>query len=296
VSASGATSGTSPTAHRRFDALLALAERYTPRVVETDGNYSDWRVAGPALVTLCLRALEGIFHLPSPRHRVAAECVARSLVDFGVTFAWLAAPSDDQARTDRMMRFERDEFQKRLQADRRYTETLPARSEVYEDLIRRGLMPSHLVDDAVHARIAEINAAGGPKGMPPLFDRAIEADRVWVHELPILREQPLANVYASLYAALSMTAHASVSAVDRVVIGQPPQLLVGALRPLGSERGPYDIACSFVAVVLLMASRRLGWPPEAEVYDAAIGQQSDVIGVERAIPHDPDRHTSLGGA
>jgi hypothetical protein len=171
-----------------------------------------------------------------------------------------------------MVRFERDEWLKRDQADRRYTTTLPRRSDLYRELIEGGQMPSHLVEEAARARIAEIREGDGPKGMPPLLDRAIEADVVWTQELEVLRAQPLANVYASLYASLSMKAHASVSAVNRVVVGDPPRLLVGYPEPMGAEEGPYDIACSLLGIVLLIASRRLGWPPWEESYAAAIGQ------------------------
>lgn len=271
-------------AHRRVDAILGLAERYLPRVVDTDGTYSDWRVAAPALVALCVRSLEAIFQLPPPRHIVAAETVTRSLVDYSITFAWLAAPTDEAERAERMVRFERDEFLKREQADRRYTTTLPQRSDLYRELIESGRMPSHLIEEETRARITAIRGGDGPKGMPPLLDRAIEADVVWTKELDVLSTQPLANVYASLYASLSMTAHASVTAVDRVVVGDPPKLLVGYPEPLGDRSGPYDIACSLAGVVLLIASLRLGWPPEEESYAAAVGEPaSGTVDFRRAI-------------
>ena len=279
-------------AHRRVDAILGLAERYLPRVVETDGTYSDWRVAGPALVALCVRSLEAIFQGPPPRHIVAAETITRSLVDYSITFAWLAAPKEETERAERMVRYERDEFLKRDQADRRYTTTLPRRSDLYRELIESGQMPSHLVNEETRARIVAIREADGSKGMPPLLDRAIEADVVWTKELDVLSTQPLANVYASLYASLSMTAHASVTAVDRVVVGEPPSLLVSYPEPLGDRSGPYDIACSLVGVVLLIASRRLGWPPEEDSYAAAVGQPaSGTMDFRRAMV-DETRPTS----
>ena len=240
-------------------------------------------------MSLCSNQLESVFHLPPPRHRVSAETLTRSLVDYAITFAWLAAPTDRDVRSDRLARFERDEWGKRAQADKRYTTVLPERADRYRDLIARGRMPSGLLNAESRARLEEIQQAGGPLGMPPLIDRAIEADEVWTQEIALLRDQPLANVYASVYATLSLTAHASVSAVDRVVIGAPPKLLVGFPEPIGEAQGPYDIAASLTAVVLIIASLRLGWPPLEEVYGAAVGKAPDgVVDFRRAMrgPHE----------
>jgi len=150
-------------------------------------------------------------------------------------------------------------------------------------------MPDRLLDEPSRERLEQIASAGGPKGMPPLIDRAVEADDVWMGEISSLREQPLANVYAALYSSLSMTAHASVSAVGRFVVGGPPQLLVGYAQPLGDRSGPYDIAASLTAVVLVIASKRLGWPPHDEVYAAAMGQPAiGSVDFQRAMhgPHE----------
>ena len=161
-----------------MDALIALTDRYLPALVDSDGSYSDWNVAAPAFVALSMSTLEAVFQLPPPRHRVSAEAVTRSLADYGITFAWLAAPTDETERADRMMRFDRDEWASRRQADKRYTTILPERSELYRDLIAQGKMPEALLGDAARLRIAEIEEAEGPKGMPPLLDRAVQADEI----------------------------------------------------------------------------------------------------------------------
>jgi hypothetical protein len=288
-----------PSAIRRVDALIALTDRYLPTLVDSDGSYSDWNVAAPAFVALSMNALEAVFQLPPPRHRISAEAVTRSLADYGITFAWLAGPTDEAERADRMLRFERDEWASRRQADKRYTTILPERAELYKDLIARGKMPAALLGDAARARIAEIEAAEGPKGMPPILDRAIQADEVWTKEIPALREQPLANLYAALYTSLSFTAHASVSAVDRFVVGQPPRVMVGYAEPIGDEEGPYDIACSVATVVLVIATLRLGWPPLEDVYAAGgLGKPppSGVIDFQRTMrtPENAAEHDAPG--
>ncbi|MDX6648275.1 MAG: hypothetical protein QOJ97_226 [Solirubrobacteraceae bacterium] len=280
-----------PDLHHRVDALLGLAERYLPTVVESDGSFADWNVVAPAFVALCTRTLEAAFQLPPPRHRVSAEIITRSLVDYAITFAWLAAPEDDETRSDRLRRFERDEWLSRERADKRYTTHLPKRAELYRDLIAAGKMPSGLLSDASRAHLETLKSQDGPKGMPPLIDRAIEADTVWTTEIPSLRTQPLANVYASLYASLSFATHASATVVDRLVVGDPPQLLVGFAEPLGDSQGPYGIACSLTAIVLIIASLRLGWPPLEDVYSAATGAgpPSGHVTIRRAMGSADDR-------
>jgi hypothetical protein len=273
-----------PPALRRVDALIALTDRYLPTLIETDGSYSDWNVAAPAFVSLSMNTLESIFQLPPPRHRVAAEAVTRSLADYAITFAWLAAPTDDVARAKRMLQFDRAEWADRREADKRYTDWLPQR-ELYRDLIERGRMPAALLGDEARAHLAAIDAAGGPKGMPNLLDRAVAADEVWTKEIPALAEQPLANVYAALYASLSATAHASASAIDRFIVGEPPRLMVGYAEPIANAQGPYDIACSLATVVLLISSLRLGWPPLEDVYAAGAGEPppTGVISLQRTM-------------
>ncbi len=153
-----------PSPLRRVDALIALTDRYLPALVDSDGSYSDWNVAAPAFVALSMSTLEAVFQLPPPRHRVSAEAVTRSLADYGITFAWLAAPTDETERADRMMRFDRDEWASRRQADKRYTTILPERSELYRDMIAQGKMPEALLGDAARLRIAEMRKLRGPKG------------------------------------------------------------------------------------------------------------------------------------
>ena len=162
---------------------------------------------------------------------------------------------------------------------------MPERAELYRDLIERGKMPSELLNDEARAHLAEIDASGGPQGMPNLLDRAVAADGVWTKEIPALAEQPLANIYASLYTSLSHTAHASVTALDRFIVGQPPRLMVGYAEPIADSQGPYDIACSVATVVLIIASLRLGWPPLEDVYAAGMGNPppSGVVDLQRTM-------------
>lgn len=195
---------------RRVGALLDLARETLPQPVNSDGNYRDWNLVAPAFLGLGAGALEAVFQLPPPRHRVAAETVARSLVEYTITFAWLAAPNDEDERAERLARFEISEYNDRLEADKRYTTILPERNDgAYAALIAEGRMPSSLAEPQTQARIAAIKDEPGAKGMPPLLDRATQADAVWMRELDVVATQPLANVYAGAFAHFSFSAHAA---------------------------------------------------------------------------------------
>jgi hypothetical protein len=102
--------------------------------------------------------------------------------------------------------------------------------------------------------------------MPPLLDRATQADAVWTNELDIVAQQPLANIYAAVFSSFSFVAHASVTALSRMIIGSPPDLSPGAPAPIGRTAMPvYGLACSLFTDMLLFSSRRLGHPSEEAV-------------------------------
>lgn len=72
--------------------------------------------------------------------------LARSVFEYAITFAWLAAPKSESERALRLARFEVDEYHQRDVVDKRYVEVLGIKRERYETLIKSGTMPSHLVD------------------------------------------------------------------------------------------------------------------------------------------------------
>jgi hypothetical protein len=78
-------------------------------------------VVAPAFVALCVRELEASFHLPPPRHKLAAENVTQSLVDYAITFAWLAAPTDEESGRCGSSGTSGDEWARSELADKRYT-------------------------------------------------------------------------------------------------------------------------------------------------------------------------------
>jgi hypothetical protein len=257
------------TGMRRAGAVLDLARRYVPREVESASEFTDWNVVAPGLIGGAGALLESIFQLPPPRHGPAAEILARSLVDYAITFAWLAAAETEDELADRLARFELYEYQERERADAKYVRVLPERSERYTALIRAGKMPSHLISEVMKARIGERRHEAATTAMPPILDRAVEADARWLPEIRALESNPLAGIYASAYASFSFVSHASVTAISRVVVGSGRRLRVGEPAAWTEATGPYGFSISMFVVMLVIASRTLGWPLEDDIYNAA---------------------------
>jgi hypothetical protein len=254
---------------RRAGAVLDLARQYLPRRVTSAGAFDDWNVVAPGLLGGAAAMLESIFQLPPPRHGPGAEILARSLVEYAITFAWLAAPADESARAERLKRFELYEYQERYRADKKYTHVLPERSDFYAQLISSGKMPSRLIDDDTRQLLEDRGEEVETTTMPSLLDRAVEADARWATEIRALQENPLAGIYASAFASFSFVSHASVTAVSRVVRGGGGNLIVGEPAAWTEATGPYGFSISILVLMLQIASRTLGWPPEDEVMRAA---------------------------
>jgi hypothetical protein len=102
----------------RIDALLNVVRANLPRHVRSSGAFDDWSVVGPALVFVCSDLSEGIFASVPPRGTVRAEVLARSLCEYAITFAWLAAV-DGEERQGRLRQFVAYEFRQRESSERK---------------------------------------------------------------------------------------------------------------------------------------------------------------------------------
>jgi hypothetical protein len=102
------------------------------------------------------------------------------------------------------------------------------------------------------------------KNLPDLLELAIQADDRWFDEVKAVECIPFAHVYG-IGSDYSFVSHPSPTAVSRDVTGD------GILR-VGEPAGAtiaYRLSVSVFAVMLVIASRTLGWPPEAAVYQAS---------------------------
>jgi hypothetical protein len=257
------------TSIRRAGALLELARAHLPRPVRSSGEFDDWNVVGPGFIAIAASILEGIFQSPPPRHLLKAEILFRSLTDYVITFAWLAAPATDEERSARLRQFVGSEYRWRERAENRLTKGLADHpSGRYRGLMEEGRIPDSLLDPTTKDAISGWRESGADE-MPDMLRRAFEADGRWASELTLVARSPFALLHFLGFAHYSAITHASPTAVDRVVTSRPPDLVVGEAAGLGESLGPYGNACSTFALMFLIANRTLGWPDEASIMKAA---------------------------
>jgi hypothetical protein len=120
----------------------------------------------------------------------------------------------------------------------------------------------------VRERAEALEADAGVHKLPDLLQMAFVADRRWMPEIEIVHRNPFALFHILMFTGSSFTTHASASAVNRVVQGEPPNLVVGWPDQFDGASGPYGLGILLVANVLVVASRALGWPPEDGVLAA----------------------------
>lgn len=121
----------------RTSGILDLVRREVPRPVKSGGEFDDWSVMAPALIAIAGDLFESIISLPPPRGRVRAEILARSLAEYAITFAWLAAPSLEEERAKRRNELVKDEFLERGRAENKLRHQIKGRAE-YTHLFEGG--------------------------------------------------------------------------------------------------------------------------------------------------------------
>ncbi len=257
---------------RRVDAILDLVRAYLPRLVDSSGDFEDWEVISSALVAIVADLFEGIMGCVPPKDRVRAEILARSEAEYAIVFAWLAA--DDAERQRRIRQLLRDEFEERGRAANQLEREIAGRriyADLFDDEKRLGAaLPKALLDDRAKARLAELENDESATNLPNAFDMAYAADKSWMPRIDTIKRNPYALVYFTLFTGPSFSTHPSITAVSNVVTGTPPQLAVGAARPLGESEMPYGQSYLVLANTLLVAARSLGWPEEEQVLDVML--------------------------
>lgn len=264
---------------RRAKALLGLVEQYLPERVEFEGplaEFNDWRIVAPGLIGDAASILDSIARLPPPRHALSAEILTRSLVDYVITFAWIAAePENEEKRRERLNRLEADEYSERERSDQKYTIEFRQKSrrrkalfDHYVELIEVGKMPSELLCRQMRERVTVRRKIVGSKPMPPLLDRAFQADEYWIDHSPAVRDHPFANQWGLIFSWYSAVAHPSVTAIARVVSSEPGVVTVGKPTSASIESTPYGRANVLFGLMLHVAGRSLRWPTDDEIDNA----------------------------
>jgi hypothetical protein len=164
-------------------------------------------------------------------------------------------------------RFLKDEYIEREKAENKLADQIGRRANyefLFDDNTTRegGPLPRTLLDSANRQRLEELKADTSIKPLPGTFDMAFSADQRWMSELDLVAHNPFAFAYFVLFTGPSFVSHPSITAVARVVIGTPPNLVVGAPEPLGVSEMPYGQSLLTFVNMLLVASRMLGWPDE----------------------------------
>lgn len=253
-----------------------MVEQYLPVAVEFEGplaEFNDWRIVAPGLIGDAASILDSIVHLPPPRHTLSAEILTRSMVDYVITFAWLAAaPENAEQRTERLNQFEADEYDERERSDQKYTTEFRRKSkrqkalfDHYVELIEVGRMPSELLCDQMRERIKTRREVVGVKTTPPLLNRAFDADEYWIDHSEAVRNNPFAHQWGLIFSWYSSVSHPSVTAVARVASSEPGVVTVGKPTSSSIESAPYGRATVLFGLMLHVASRSLGWPSDQEI-------------------------------
>lgn len=252
---------------KRVSGLLEVVRAGLPARVQSTGEFEDWNVASRAMLAIASDLLEAVMAEVPPRGRVRAEILSRSLAEYAITFAWLAAAEGDE-RVLRMRRLVKDEFVEREKAERKLGEQMGRRAD-YKRLFASdtsregGPLPYKLLDERTRSRLDVLKADATLKPLPNTFDMAFAADTRWMSEIDLVDRNPFALSYFLGFVGPSFMTHPSVTSIGRVVVGQPPGLVVGLAQPLGLSEAPYSYAFLTTFNMLLVASRALGWPDES---------------------------------
>lgn len=225
---------------KRVDAVLELVRAYLPKHVVSDGDFEDWSVIAPALVSIVSDLFEGIASSTPPRGRVRAEVLARSLAEYAIAFAWLAGNENDRAAKVKSLL--RDEFWERKKAANKLEKEIagrPAYKDLFDDEKREGALPKTLLDGETRKRLTKLEADQSIKPLPNSLDMAFAADQFWMPQVDMIARNPFALVYFTLFTGPSFSTHPSISAVARMTAGAPQNIVVGAAAALGDSEAPY---------------------------------------------------------
>lgn len=232
-------------------ALTALVQSRLPiHMPEMDPqSRGDWSVIAPAMLARMSTAVDALFRLRPEDSWLAAEAIARTVIEMTITFAWLAASPESN-----VPKWISGSDLERRKADRKHTHWLPEGGYGEDD---GGLLSPEL------RLLVEESAAK----MLALGDRAKEADAAWRARIPELRAPgcSLAEIYASAYTHYSMATHALMQPLYRYVGTHPDGGVFVGAEGNDPESTPWAVGLLVFALGLLVSAEALGWPDPAQV-------------------------------
>lgn len=230
----------------RGRALLALVEDLLPVAVEVRDDSDAWPLIGTSLVSLATSTMKSILDLHPTRRPSNAEILLRSLYEYSVHLAWLAA----EPSAERVESWRKDDLVSRLKADAEWRE--------------HGVS---LLTDECRADIERYVAdlSGSPLVLANL---AVAADKYWSRKLPSIDtsikspNRSFRGQYAVIYRYTSTTAHPSFTGINRVVehTSETGRMVYVEEEGPGRDWDPFGAATLTYGLCLFVASASLGWP------------------------------------
>lgn len=191
-----------------------------------------------ALLRVADMAEAVLAHLPARRDLDAAAAV-RSLYELAVTVAWVLA--DPEPRKELWE-----------------GEALVQQLKLHNDLAGFG---------ETLLSVGQQQAAANAKGMPPLTQRAGEADVHWATRVRGLHAAShllsFRGLYNVIYRLGSQPTHGSIASLLPYIDQEPNRYVVRPLKP--DNRVPYALVSPLLAITLTIAATRVTWIDEAKV-------------------------------
>jgi hypothetical protein len=201
------------------DRLCSLVESRLPLTVESDRSQDDWNVVGPAIIAAATRHLRALESLKSTfPSKVIAYQLLRSLYEYVVTYAWVAADPDGRSR-----QWLKYDFNYRLKMDDDFRE----------------LGEALLADDTrewIDAQLPDVVP------MTDVLSRARKADEAWGETLAQLDGylsedlRSFHRLYPLIYRNGSQFTHPSSHVVETFVTRDGNEIVIGEERE--TDRDP----------------------------------------------------------
>ena len=194
-------------------------------------------------------ATNALFKLTPDDSVLAAEALARTIIEMTITFAWLAAAPDDNiplwlAGTD----------YERRKADNKGIHWLVEAN--YRD------EPEPLLSEELRAEVDREAAA-----LNGLDSRAKDADTFWRPRIPELQVEncSFGEIYARAYTHYSSATHALLQPLFRFIGSHPKGGVFVGDEGKDDASSPWGIVLHVYALGLLVSAEAFGWPDAGTV-------------------------------
>lgn len=244
-------------ARRRAHVLTGLVRERLPADFVVTGDDDAWPMVGTALLSRMTTTMQMLFALQRHQRSADANTLLRSLYEYLVYFAWLAA----------------DPGPARLEAWRR--SDLRIRVAAVSEAAGRGVELMSTAD--LRALKAQVASMQGDR--LTLEALAEQADAHWVGKLPGMDTAGSISTFRGLYTVLyrqhSGTAHPSYRSLHPVVVDINQAHKQVVLEGRYEGRGPFGMATVIYSFALYVAAASLGWPI-ADRVSSAFGRHAAI--------------------